>query len=160
MPEQTTVLQLVLNQLQLGNSISTIDDRIALQKVVCLIQEAGLPLGYSFNWYVRGPYSPGLASDYYQLAAQKHVVESEAQKLVLRESAAAAVSRVAQLLSVPPHVPLNRVGWLELLASIAFLIKKYRLSIDAARVKIQSSKAPLAPFFDQAVAQLRAAGLL
>lgn len=34
------------------------DDRLRLQKYVYLIQRLGLSLGYRFNEYLRGPYSP------------------------------------------------------------------------------------------------------
>lgn len=160
MTDQTTVLQLVLDRLQLGNSISTMSDRIALQKVVCLTQEAGLQLGYSFNWYVRGPYSPSLASDYYQLAAERDAVEGEAKKFVLTDMALTAVNKVAAVLDAPNGIPLNRVQWLELIASIAFLLKRYRLSVDAARKKIELSKPQLAPHFDVAVSRLGEANFL
>lgn len=160
MAEQTTVLQLVLNSLQLENSISTISDRIALQKVVCLTQEAGLQLGYSFSWYVRGPYSPALASDYYQLAGIRASVEADAQKFVLTDSAISAVNKVAAILNPPVGVHLERVGWLELAASIIFLIKRHRLSIEATRAKINSSKPTLAPYFDNAITSLQNAGFV
>jgi len=160
MAEQTTILQLVLDRLQLGNSISTISERIALQKVVCLTQEAGLQLGYSFNWYMRGPYSPALASDYYLLASMQQDVENEAKKFVLNDSAKAAVDRVAVLLSPPAGVALDRVGWLELVASIAFLMKRYRLGVEAAKQKINMSKPALAPNFNAALQQLQQAGFM
>lgn len=160
MADQVTVLQLVLGRLQLGNSISTIDDRIALQKVVCLTQEAGLQLGYSFNWYVRGPYSPALASDYYQLAGARQAVESEAKKFVLTDAASAAINKVAAILDVPQGVALGRVQWLELAASIAFLMKKHRLGLHAAKTKIEKSKPQLWPHFDMAADRLRQAGFL
>ena len=158
MADQITVLQLVLNQLHLGNSISTIDERIALQKVVCLTQEAGLQLGYGFNWYVRGPYSPALASDYYQLAGARGDVEAQAQQFILTETAQAAVDKVARVLNPPAGTPLDRVRWLELVASISFLTKRYRLSLEATRQKIQTSKPTLAPYFDSAVGSLNQAG--
>lgn len=158
MAEQTTVLQLVLDQLQMGNSISTMDERIAIQKVVCLTQEAGLQLGYSFNWYVRGPYSPVLAADYYQIAGARDTVEHDAQRFTLTEAAQSAVNKVATVLNAPAGVMLQRVHWLELLASIVFLNRRYRLSLDATRQKIQMSKAGLYPYFDQAVDSLRNAG--
>ena len=158
MAEQMTVLQLVLDQLQVGNDISTIDDRIAIQKVVCLTQEAGLPLGYSFSWYVRGPYSPALASDYYQIADAKSSVEASARRFVLTPSALNAVGKVAAVLKVPDDVPLARVYWLELLASIVFLVKRHRLSRAAAGGKIALSKPLLHPYFDRAWHSLQSAG--
>ena len=160
MAEQTTVLQLVLDRLQVGNTISTIDDRIAIQKIVCLTQEAGLQLGYSFNWYVRGPYSPALASDYYQIAAARDAVEADTKQFVLTEVAATAVQKVSAVLNVPQEVGLDRVRWLELLASIAFLMKRYRLPLAATRQKIQQSKPALYPYFDHAEQALRGAGFV
>ena len=158
MAEQTTVLKLVLDELQLANSISTINDRIALQKVVCLTQEAGLQLGYGYNWYMRGPYSPSLASDYYQLASDHQAVAAKAQGFTLTSSAMRAVAKVASVLKAPNDVPLQQVYWLELLASVAFLRRRYRFNAQATKAKIESSKPQLAPYFDRAMATLTAAG--
>lgn len=158
MADQTTVLQLVLDQLGMGNTISTMDDRIAIQKIVCLTQEAGLQLGYSFNWYVRGPYSPALASDYYQLAAARASIEANAKKFSLKDSAVSATGKVALVASVPAGAGLDRVNWLELLASIVFLMKRYRLSVEATKEKIEKSKPALYPHFDLAYSTLNRAG--
>ena len=61
------VLELVLRELGMEPVIDSLQDRIRLQKAIYLSQEAGVPLGYRFGWYVRGPYSKGLARDYYYL---------------------------------------------------------------------------------------------
>ena len=158
MAEQMTVLKLVLDELNLANSISTIDDRIALQKVVCLTQEAGLQLGYGYNWYIRGPYSPALAADYYQLASDQVAVAEKAAGFTLTSSATRAVNKVAAILEVPNDVQLSGVYWLELLASVAFLRRRYRFSAEAAKAKIESSKPLLAPHFDRAMTALTSAG--
>jgi uncharacterized protein YwgA len=42
------------------------DDRLRLQKYVFLADRYGLKSGYEFSMYVRGPYSPRLAEDYYK----------------------------------------------------------------------------------------------
>jgi hypothetical protein len=157
--DQTTVLQLVLNELG-GADISTQDDRIAIQKLICLVQEAGLQLGYSFNWYVRGPYSPGLTSDYYQIASKRDAVEADAQNYALSEPAREAVQRVANVATPPPQANLPKVLWLELVASIAFLVRRYRLSKEAAEAKIRSSKPYLAPHFNVGYQALSGAGFL
>ncbi|BCU68703.1 hypothetical protein HS7_21400 [Sulfolobales archaeon HS-7] len=44
---------------------NSFDDRLRLQKYVFIMEKLGLNLGYDFNEYLRGPYSPGLAMDYY-----------------------------------------------------------------------------------------------
>ena len=43
------------------------DDRLRLQKIVYLLRGYGIHLGYGFNWYVHGPYSPKLADDGYAI---------------------------------------------------------------------------------------------
>jgi uncharacterized protein YwgA len=43
------------------------DSRLKLQKYVFLARKFGLDLGYKFSMYIRGPYSPDLAQDYYNL---------------------------------------------------------------------------------------------
>jgi hypothetical protein len=160
MIDQLTLLQLVLDHLKVGNNISTIDDRIAIQKAVCLTQEAGLQLGYGFSWYVRGPYSTSLTNDYYQISSSRSTIEKEAEKFVLTDSALAALNKVQSVIQPSQDVTLPNVRWLELLASIAFLMKRYKLDIDTAKNKIETSKPQLFPFFDQAYNKLKGSGLL
>ncbi|HME54131.1 MAG TPA: hypothetical protein VKM55_18040, partial [Candidatus Lokiarchaeia archaeon] len=45
------------------NAVSTLDERIILQKTIFLLKQLGYDLKYNFNWYLKGPYSPALASD-------------------------------------------------------------------------------------------------
>ena len=47
--------------------IDTFEDRLRLQKIIYIAKHFGINLGYSFNEYLRGPYSPELADDYYEL---------------------------------------------------------------------------------------------
>ena len=44
-------------------NMQTFEDRLLLQKRVYFLQEFGVPFGYSFGWYIRGPYSSELADD-------------------------------------------------------------------------------------------------
>lgn len=41
--------------------------RLILQKTIYLMQAFGLNIGYSYSWYLRGPYSVGLTKDAYEL---------------------------------------------------------------------------------------------
>lgn len=65
---------------RLAAFVKTLDDRIGLeftsgsfekrlklQKLVYLAKYFGLDLGYDYNLYLHGPYSPSLADDYYSL---------------------------------------------------------------------------------------------
>lgn len=156
MADQLATLQLVLEQFDVGE-IATIDNRIEIQKLICLAQNAGLQLGYGFNWYVRGPYSPSLTSDYYQVASSRDHIQKQAKNFVLTPAALAAVEKVKKLMVVPAGVGLTRVQWLELLASIVYLKKSYNLPKDNVRNKIQHLKAHLIPYFDPAYSTLEAA---
>jgi uncharacterized protein YwgA len=45
--------------------VNKFDHRIMLQKYVFLAKSLGWPNDYAYNIYIRGPYSPDLAKDYY-----------------------------------------------------------------------------------------------
>lgn len=47
--------------------MDTFEDRLILQKRIYLLQALGLFLGYRFNWYVHGPYSPDLTREAFKL---------------------------------------------------------------------------------------------
>ena len=47
--------------------MSSFSGRLLFQKTVQLLQSFGIDLGYRYNWYLRGPYSPDLAKDGFEL---------------------------------------------------------------------------------------------
>lgn len=47
--------------------MTTFSGRLILQKTVYLWESFGVPTGYPFNWYVRGPYSPPLTAVGFQI---------------------------------------------------------------------------------------------
>jgi uncharacterized protein YwgA len=49
-------------------SVATFPERLKLQKTVYLLQAFGIYLGYPFNWYLYGPYSPQLTRDAFEIA--------------------------------------------------------------------------------------------
>jgi uncharacterized protein YwgA len=48
--------------------IENFEHRLMLQKYVFISKFLGLNLGYLYSMYLRGPYSPALADDYYTFA--------------------------------------------------------------------------------------------
>mgnify|MGYP001626436240 CR=1 FL=1 len=46
------------------------ESRLNLQKYVFIARRFGLDLGYDFPMYIRGPYSPDMADDYYSLPSE------------------------------------------------------------------------------------------
>jgi len=55
MNRRQIALKLVLDSLGIQLSMSSFDERLALQKTIYLAQQMGVPLGYQFSWYLRGP---------------------------------------------------------------------------------------------------------
>ncbi|RZN34949.1 MAG: hypothetical protein EFT35_08865 [Methanophagales archaeon ANME-1-THS] len=49
--------------------------RLRMQKYVYLARFFGFDLGYEYNLYLRGPYSPALAEDYYRLKEKSERVD-------------------------------------------------------------------------------------
>ena len=48
-------------------NVNRFNHRIMLQKYVFIAKSLGWPNDYAYNLYIRGPYSPDLAKDYYNL---------------------------------------------------------------------------------------------
>lgn len=49
--------------------------RLRLQKYVFIAEAYGIDLDWGYNMYIRGPYSPPLARDYYQLSEEHTFAE-------------------------------------------------------------------------------------
>jgi len=61
---------------RIGNySVEGFQNRLKLQKTVYLLQAFGIYLGYEYNWYLYGPYSPGLARDAYEVSPRLGLLE-------------------------------------------------------------------------------------
>jgi len=67
MADSKLVLSKCFHILGLEPNMDVFDDRLRLQKIVYLLWGYGIYLGYGFNWYVHGPYSPKLADDGYAI---------------------------------------------------------------------------------------------
>lgn len=113
-----TCLQSVGQKLKL----KLFEDRLALQKITYLLEEAGVDLGYVFTWYVHGPYSPSLTRDAYQLVDVK-IDPQDLPKLDAEDEQ--RIERVARLIEKVEERRPNREYWLELLASLDFVAKYF-----------------------------------
>lgn len=58
------ILKRIYNNFDMG----TFSNRLKLQKVVYLLQQSGINLGYNFNFYHYGPYCSELAKDGFNIA--------------------------------------------------------------------------------------------
>lgn len=50
----------ILKKIYTSFDMASFDNRLKLQKIIYLVQAYGINLGYTFNLYVYGPYSPEL----------------------------------------------------------------------------------------------------
>ncbi len=98
------------------NFIPTVDnfqDKLIIQKTICLLKLMGTDLGYPFSLYVRGPYSPELTTDLY---ANKEIVNTLKTEYVLSEKEKQQLHTLYELSdNLDPTL-------LEIMATYAFLV--------------------------------------
>lgn len=160
MEKKLVLLKLVLDELKVGSSIDSMGNRKGIQKAIYLAQLAGLDMGYRFGWYIKGPYSPGLTKDYYELAHEIATGEDEYKGLELTESVKQRVHRIDPLLKQPSDVDLPKEDWLELVASVHYLMKLRGLEKSEALKTITNEKKNLSPYFENGYSALHKAGFL
>lgn len=154
MEKAQLALKLVLDELGLAPDIKTVRQRKTVQKGVYLGQIAGVDLGYRYNWYVMGPYSPSLTRDYFALSESLSAGD-DPSGFELQEAVRARLSKARDLLPVPDNVDLSQDDWMELLASLHYLMKQRRLPLAAAREQLDRQKPHVARFTDIAYAMLQ-----
>ena len=137
------VLKLFLDALGIGSEIATFDERKSIQKAVYLGQLTGADLSYRFGWYLKGPYSPSLAEDYYHLADELEVDSESYQEYQLKKSLRDKLKKIQPLLEVPNNIRLPKEEWLELLASCDYLRRVRKLSNDKVDEVLKKEKPEL-----------------
>jgi len=112
----------ILNALTTFN-IENFNDRLRLQKLVFLARKMGFNAGYSFDWYLRGPYSPSLTRMLFSANDQDQLIVDD---YTLNVAERAVVERLTEFLH--DDVESHRV--LELLASVWYYIRRRVYSED------------------------------
>lgn len=149
-------LKLILQDLGIPASIQCLNDRVAVQKGVYLAQRiGGVKLGYRFHWYLRGPYSPPLTRDYYDLATESEDIDVNRR---LPRETSQRLKALAKHLSPPTDLAqdgLTHSDWLELLASLDYCLRVRLETPDAAKETIKREKEWLAPYVEQGLIALQ-----
>jgi len=158
MKTKLIALKLFLEELGVPSKIDTVDERKRVQKTIYLGQIAGVDLGYNFGWYLKGPYSPELTKDYYDLDEALTEGDLEYQKKDLKGQLKEKLQSIKSIVTQPGDVPLSQADWLELLASVHYQISK--CDQVAARANIAREKPTLAPYISRAEEALRKTHLL
>src|SRR5712692_9178371 len=123
MDRQQIGLKLTLDALGLPLQLDSFDDRMALQKTIYLCQLGGIHLGYRYNWYLRGPYSPDLTRDAFALRTNQNSEFDETAGWKLDEASIQRLKKISPLWESQRKD--ERARWLELLASVLFLKGTY-----------------------------------
>ncbi len=142
-------LKLFLDALDIPSKISTLADRKRVQKAVYIGQKAGANLGYSYGWYLLGPYSPELTQDYFTLNYDLINEDSEYNSYKLVESLSNKLNGIKSLMEVPQEVNLPQEDWLELVASIIYSMKETN-DVGRTKAKLSLQKDHLMAYFDVA----------
>jgi len=128
MDRQQIALKLTLDCLSMPAKVTSFEDRLVLQKSVYLCQAAGVDLGYYFRWYLRGPYCSALAADGYSVSVDLAQGNDESSNWTLDAKSRTNLDQVNSLLEAEdPRAP-----WLELLASVHFLVDRNQVSTESA----------------------------
>lgn len=110
----------------------TLADRVIIQKKIYLIQELGIDLGYSYNWYIKGPYSPDLTSYVYENLDE--LVTADFSKHTLTPGVLSELGVVNNLeLDRPQNLTTSQ--WYELLASLHYIYKNFFVLNEEDRKK-------------------------
>lgn len=106
----------------LGIKKDSFEDRIISQKKIFLLQEMGIDIGYSYNWYIRGPYSPDLTTYIYDNLDM--LKDHDFSEYRLSDAAKSKIDVINRLEKEKPQ-SLTVVAWYELLASLLYIIRKW-----------------------------------
>lgn len=102
----------------LNISKDNFDERLICQKKIYLLQKLDLDLGYSYNWYIHGPYSPELTNYVY---SNIDILSSyDFSKYTLSEDVMKKISFVNSISTDKPD-EINETSWYELLASLIYI---------------------------------------
>lgn len=144
MQEEGLALGLTLDYL--GNfSLNSFNDRIIVQKKIYCAQMLGIDFGFSYNWYLRGPYSPELTS----LAFE--TVNSGLSSLdgyELSDDVIEKLNIVKDIAEARENWGLSEVDWLELVCSVHYLIHEASWIKDKSKENIAKNLFEYKPKYD------------
>jgi uncharacterized protein YwgA len=113
------ILKLVLDAAHEKVELGTFPQRLELQKKIYLLQALGLDMGYRYNWYLKGPYSPSAAEDLFALRDEIAAGQKEFEDFDLSKEALPKIQNATGLWTPPSATSSSE--WVELLASLHFL---------------------------------------
>ncbi len=104
--------------------IEKFEHRLMLQKYVLIAKFLGLNLGYLHSIYLKGPYSPALADDYYKLADSYSLYKGD----YIKELKGLNIEKFLNV------VEGKDAKWLEIAATILSVYDRYRKKFHGAEL--------------------------
>lgn len=129
MNRRQIALKLALNDIGIPTKLDAFDDRLILQKTIYLLQQAGVPLGYHFSWYIRGPYCASLTSDAYE-----SFLEETPSDWALSPELKNKIKTIKPLID---SLLFDSAKALENLASVLFLLKTQQSDVSNIQSIVQ-----------------------
>ena|SRR5579872_2317945 len=132
MDRQQILLAKSLEAAEVPLRVDTFADRLILQKAVLILQSAGIHMGYRFRWYLRGPYSPDMTVGAFGIIREGEAAQQELSGWTLDATSKARIEKLKPLLASSDRRKSAQARWLELLASVLFLINTGQASATDA----------------------------
>jgi uncharacterized protein YwgA len=104
-----------------GLNLDTLMDRKLLQKKIYFLQEFGVKLGYSYGFYLYGPYSSELTSDAFFLKSMKDQAPDAIEMIELSAEEERAMKEALDFFAKLSDEKYKIAYKLELLSSLHFL---------------------------------------
>jgi uncharacterized protein YwgA len=115
------LLKLALDRIGFSDiQLDGFTDRKILQKKIYLLQLTGIDLGFRYNWYVKGPYSPALADAAFALREEIQY-DNEYEGYQLNPKTENKFEKLDEIIKLPDTFEAEEHEWLELLASLHYL---------------------------------------
>lgn len=133
-------------------NMQTFNDRLLLQKRVYFLQEFGAPFGYSFGWYIRGPYSSELARNGFEIESVSRLVNEKWDKLSnflpeFEDEDIETTQNAREFFDSVREAGIPEDRFLELLSSLHFLKTNWFFDEDYSRTAAKLRK--LKPKFSE-----------
>ncbi len=157
MDRQQIGLMLTLDALGRKMSLDEFDGRLALQKTIYLVQAAGVHLGYTYGWYLRGPYSRDLTRDAFAIRAELIRGGDDWKEWKLDPASLARLDSLRKMFEA--ILDKDQPRQLELLASVHFLLNTRQGRADDVRglhqILMSNGKPFTEPEVDEAIKELK-----
>lgn len=134
MTNMDIVKQLILKKLDFDET-NPHDNKDILQKKIYLLQQKGIDLGYTYHWYLKGPYSPTIAkSEHDPLSRMIEISDEIEGQWKLSTDVLNKIHDVNSIVGLNVKY-LDPKTWSAILASLVYIHNESHLWVDECKNK-------------------------